>query len=128
MRNLKNRLERIYRKAARTLVERGVEGPAPPKAPSEPPKSPQVGSHYLPWPCHKQACLSRPYHRRCCCCPLFCSSFRSSDFGEPNQLGSTALMLIPAAPDLRCHRPCTDLPSQNSSHPKPEIESRELCR
>ena len=26
MRNLKNKLERIYRKAARTLVERGVEG------------------------------------------------------------------------------------------------------
>ena len=36
MRNLKNKLERIYRKAARTLVERGVEGPSPAKAPSEP--------------------------------------------------------------------------------------------
>ena len=29
MRNLKNKLERIYRKAARTLVERGVEGMPP---------------------------------------------------------------------------------------------------
>ena len=36
MRNLKNKLERIYRKAARTLVERGVEGPDPAKAPPEP--------------------------------------------------------------------------------------------
>ena len=29
VRNLKNKLERIYRKAARTLVERGVGGPPP---------------------------------------------------------------------------------------------------
>ena len=38
MRNLKNKLERIYRKAARTLVERGVEGP-PQRPPHTPPQS-----------------------------------------------------------------------------------------